>query len=219
MPRFILVLNANSSGNYSSIGVIMTVSAIAPFIFLSKSGRNKIGIVGSKKYSWILLAFVAGLTASLLLHLPGQDMYGNSYENWYHYIGKSYKIPQRITSSNKSILFSIMALTGMTFSPVGEELFFRGIVQSSFANSIGERKASIVEGSAFALTHISHFGLVFIDSKWSLFGFPTLIWVGSMFLVSLLFITFKKYTKSLLGAIVCHSAFNLGMIFYIFYLL
>jgi len=51
VPRFILVLNANSSGNYSSIGVIMTVSAIAPFIFLSKSGRNKIGIVGSKKYS------------------------------------------------------------------------------------------------------------------------------------------------------------------------
>jgi len=105
----------------------------------------------------------------------------------------------------------------MTFSLVGEELFFRGIVQSSFANSIGERSASIVEGSAFALTHISHFRLVFIDSKWRFFGFPTLIWVGGMFLVSLLFIAFKKYTKSLLDAIICNSAFNLGMIFCILY--
>lgn len=217
IPRFILVLNANSSGNYSSIGVIMTVSAIAPFIFLSKYGRNKIGLVGSKKYSYILLAFVAGLTASLLLYLLGQGLYGNSYENWYHYIGKSYKIPPGISTHNKFVLFLIMAITGMTFSPIGEEFFFRGIIQSSFANSIGERKASIVEGSAFALTHISHFGLVFIDNKWSLFGFPTVIWVGSMFLVSLLFFVFKKYSKSLLGAIICHSAFNLGMIFCIFY--
>ncbi len=44
IPRFILVLNANASGNYGSIGLIMTISAIAPFIFLSKYGRKEIGI-------------------------------------------------------------------------------------------------------------------------------------------------------------------------------
>ena len=219
IPRFILVLNANASGNYGAIGLIMIISTIAPFIFLSKYGRTEIGITPPKKYNWLLIAFVYGLIASIFLYFLGQALYGNSYENWYRYIGKSYKIPTGISHNDKQILFSIMAFTGMTFSPIGEELFFRGIVHSSFAKSIGEKKAYIVDGSAFALTHISHFGLVFINNKWDFFTIPTLIWLLSMFLVSLLFYISKKYSGSILGAIICHSAFNLGMIYSIFYLM
>ena len=219
IPRFILVLNANTSGNYGSIGMIMFVSAVAPFIFLTKFGRKEIGLKKPEKYSWLLIAFVLGLVFSLLLYYLCQGLYGNSYENWYTYIGKSYKIPPDINLQDKRILFVIMAITGMTFSPVGEELFFRGIVHSSFARSIGESKASLVDGSAFALTHISHFGLVFISNQWSFFPMPALIWVIAMFLVSLLFFVCKKYSRSIAGAIVCHAAFNLGMIYCIFYLL
>lgn len=218
IPRFILVLNANVTGNYGSIGLIMTISAIAPFIFLSKYGRKEIGITKPKKYNWLLIAFVFGLITSVFLYFLGQTFFGNSYENWYNYIGKSYKIPTSISPNDKKILFLIMAFTGMTFSPIGEELFFRGIVHSSFAKSVGEKKASLVDGAAFALTHISHFGLVFINNKWDFFTIPTLIWVASMFLVSLLFFTFRKYSESILGAMICHSTFNLGMIYCIFYL-
>jgi len=219
ITRFFLVLNANETGNYGSIGLIMIVSALAPFIFLYKFGRKEIGITKVKKYHWLLIAFASGLFASIILYLIGQNLYGNSYENWYEYIGKSYKIPASISPNDKKILFAIMAFTGMTFSPIGEELFFRGIVHSSFAKSIGEKKASIVDSSAFAFTHISHFGLVFLNMKWDFFTIPTIIWVISMFLLSLLFFTFKKYSGSILGAIICHSAFNLGMIYCIFYLI
>ena len=219
VPRFILVLNANTSGNYGSIGMIMFVSAIAPFIFLTKYGRKEIGLKKPAKYSWLLIAFISGLIFSLLLYHLGQGLYGNSYENWYTYIGKSYKIPPDINLQDKRILFVIMAITGMTFSPVGEELFFRGIVHSSFAKSFGENKASVVDSSAFALTHISHFGLVFISNQWGFLTTPALIWVVSMFLISLLFFVCKKYSGSIAGAIVCHAAFNLGMIYCIFYLL
>lgn len=219
IPRFILVLNANASGNYGSIGLIMIISAIAPFIFLNKQGQKKIGITKPHKYSWLLIAFVSGLIASILLYLLGEGTYGNSYENWYNYIGKSYNIPKGINANDKTILFTIMTLTGMTFSPIGEELFFRGIVHSSFEKSIGEKKASFVDSSAFALTHISHFGLVFINNKWNFLTTPTIIWVTSMFLVSILFFTFRKYSGSILGAIIRHAAFNLGMIYCIFYLI
>ena len=106
----------------------------------------------------------------------------------------------------------------MTFSPIGEELFFRGIVHSSFAKSIGEERASIVDSSAFAITHISHFGLIFINHQWSFLLTPALIWLSSMFLVSLLFFICKRYSGSILGAMICHAAFNLGMIYCIFYL-
>ena len=218
IPRFILVLHANASGNYSFIGLIMLISAIAPFIFLSKYGRKKIGITKPKNYLWLLILCIAGLMFSFLLYYVGQSMYGSSYENWYQYIGKSYKIPTGINKHDKSILFAVVALTGMTFSPIGEELFFRGIVHSSFAKSIGEERASIVDSSAFAITHISHFGLIFINHQWSFLLTPALIWLSSMFLVSLLFFICKRYSGSILGAMICHAAFNLGMIYCIFYL-
>ncbi|HET6555918.1 MAG TPA: type II CAAX endopeptidase family protein [Prolixibacteraceae bacterium] len=219
IPRFILVLNANASGNYSSIGLIMTISAIAPFIFLSKYGRKKIGITKPRKYKWLIIAFVCGLIGSIFLYFLGQVLYGSTYENWYEYIGKSYNIPTKISPDDKKIMFVLMAFTGMIFSPIGEELFFRGIVHSSFAKSIDEKKASIVDSSAFALTHVSHFGLVFINNKWDFYVVPTFIWVASMFFVSVLFFAFRTYSGSILGAIICHSAFNLGMIYCIFYLM
>ncbi|MFI5153093.1 MAG: CPBP family intramembrane glutamic endopeptidase [Chitinophagales bacterium] len=219
IPRFILVLDANASGNYSFIGGIMTISAIAPFIFLSKYGRKKIGITTPKKSNWFLISILSGLAASLLLYYLGQILYGNSYENWYNYIGKSYKIPAGINPGDKKILFAVMAITGMTFSPIGEELFFRGIVHSSFEKSVGDKKASIIDSAAFAFTHISHFGLVFVNNSWDFFTIPTIIWVLSMFLVGILFFFFKKQSGSIWGAIVCHAAFNLGMIYSIFYLI
>jgi len=114
-------------------------------------------------------------------------------------------------------MFTIFAFTGMIFSPIGEELFFRGIVHESFARSIGDRKAALVDSAAFAITHISHFGFVFINNKWSFLILPTLIWVASMFLVCVLFFICKKRSGSIWGAVICHAAFNLGMIYCIFY--
>ncbi|WP_221392780.1 CPBP family intramembrane glutamic endopeptidase [Dyadobacter sp. NIV53] len=219
VPRFVLVLNANVTGNYGSIGIIMLVSDLAPFIFLTKYGRKEIGLIRPKKYQWLLFAFVSGLAFSFLLHFLGHSFYRNTYENWYNYIGRSYKIPAGINANDKAVLFTIMAITGMTFSPVGEELFFRGIVHSGFARSIGDNKASVVDSVAFAVTHISHFGLVFIGNQREFLVAPTLIWVTSMFLVSLLFFLCKKQSGSILGAIICHAAFNLGMIYCIFYLM
>lgn len=110
-------------------------------------------------------------------------------------------------------------LTGMTFSPIGEEFFFRGIVHSGFAKSIGETRGSIVDSAAFALVHISHFGLLYVNNQWKFMTWPALIWIRTMFLASSLFFIFKKYYGSILSAIICHAAFNLRMIYCIFYLL
>lgn len=219
VPRFILVLKANETANYSYIGLIMTISAIAPFIFLNKSELKKIGFTKPKKYSWLLWSFLLGLGFSILLYFVGDLLYKNTIENWYVYIGKSYNISAEISPDDKFVIFIIMAITGMIVSPIGEELFFRGIVHSSFANSFGNVKASIIDSSSFAITHISHFGLVFINNEWKLLTIPTLIWVLSMFLASILFYACRKKTGSILGAIICHSAFNLGMIYCIFYFL
>ncbi|WP_025765301.1 CPBP family intramembrane glutamic endopeptidase [Dyadobacter tibetensis] len=219
IPRFILVLKANISGSYGGIGAIMLISAFAPLLFLTKYGRNEIGVKWAKNYWSLVLAFSVGIAVSLMLHWIGNSLYGNTFENWYHYIGRSYNIPSGIGAEDKKILFAVMAVTGMTFSPIGEELFFRGVVHASFAKSLEDKMASIVDASAFALTHIAHFGLVFINDQWRFLLIPTLLWVSSMFLVSILFTAFRRFSNSILGAIICHAGFNLGMIYSIFYLL
>ncbi|NDV60734.1 CPBP family intramembrane glutamic endopeptidase [Bacteroides sp. 519] len=219
IPRFILVLNANESANYSYTGLIMLVSAIVPFLFLNRQGRKVIGLTKPRNYLWLLFAIIIGLVFSVALYFIGELFYGNGFENWYVYIGKSYNIPVGISGNDKLMMFAIMALTGMLFSPIGEELFFRGIVHSTFAKSLGDAKASIIDGAAFALTHISHFGLVFISGSWRFFTVPAMIWVVSMFIVSLLFFLCRHKSGSILGAMLCHAAFNLGMIYCIFYLM
>ncbi len=219
IPRFILVLEANMSGNYGTIGAIMLVSALIPFILLTKAGRAKIGIVKSNSLQWQMMALASGIIASVFLCFTGMLLFGQSYQNWYVYIAKSYNIPAGIAGNDRLVMFVIMAIMGMTFSPIGEELFFRGIVQSSFAESTGEKRALIVDGLAFSLTHIAHFGLVFVDGSFKFYTLPAFLWTSAMFLVSLLFYYFKRKSGSLLGAIVCHAGFNLGMIYSIFYIL
>jgi membrane protease YdiL (CAAX protease family) len=217
IPRIILVLHGNVIGNMQFVGISMLVLTIAPFIFLSKYGKKKIGIKKPTNKRWLIIAFFIGSVFSIFLYFLGELLYGNSYENWYNYIGKSYNIAQTIDEQSRLIMFIISAFIAMTFSPFGEELFFRGIVHSSFANSLGNKKASVIDSSAFAIVHISHFGLVFHNQKWEFLLIPTLIWVLSMFIVSLLFNLCRKRSGSILGAILCHLAFNLGMTYCIFY--
>ncbi len=217
VPRFILVLQANIGGRYQYIGIMMLLSAIIPILLLNKFGLRRIGIRRSSKISKIILAFISGLIASFILFYIGKSLYGNSYQNWYSYIGRSYNISPDLAPDAKRTLFLIMAGTAMIFSPIGEELFFRGIVHTSFRNSWDASRASIVDATAFAVTHIAHFGLVYVQDQWIFLFVPTLIWVVSMFLISMVFIYFKNKCDSLWGAIVCHAAFNLGMVYLIFY--
>ena len=217
VPRFILVLQANQTGAYNLIGLIMFISALLPFVFLNRKGIQFIGISKTNRWLTLLLALFLGLIFSFLLYWLGETLYGHSFHNWYVYISKSYNIPPDMSAADRRIMFLIMAGTAMTFSPVGEEFFFRGVVHGSFAQSLGEQRASLVDSAAFALTHVAHFGWVYVHGQWDFYLMPTLIWMFSMFLVSLLFFQMKKNAGSIWGAVVCHSGFNLGMVYSIFF--
>ncbi|GAB3330744.1 hypothetical protein GCM10027299_35900 [Larkinella ripae] len=219
VPRFLVVLRANQTGSYQSLSLIMVVSALLPFLFLTKSGRKISGITKPKRFSWLFYSFLIGIAGSLLLYFLGYGLYANTSDNWYTYIGRTYQIPNPISPEDKLIYFSIFAATGMLFSPVGEELFFRGIVHSSLATTLGDTKASIIDSLAFALTHISHFGLVYLAGEWTFLPVPAVLWVAGMYGVSRLFFQCRCQSGSILGAISCHAGFNAGMTYSIFYLL
>ena len=217
VPRFWMVLNANLTGNYGNIGVIMAISALIPFIFLSREGRKQIGITKPVNYAWILYSFLAGIAISSIIFVLGYTLYTNTLNNWYVYIGRSYNIATELDAQDKLIYFIVFAITGMCFSPIGEELFFRGIVHSSFSSSLGEKKATMIDSLSFALTHLAHYGIVYIYGRWEFLFIPSLLWVLGMFITSLVFIQCKKKTGSIIGAIASHAGFNLSMTYFIFY--
>ncbi len=218
IPRFIIVLNANVSGNYSRIAVIFILMWFTPLIFLTKDGRRSIGIKNPVNYSWLLYSFLAGIAICTIMYFVGIGLFKLSYNNWFVYISKSYHASGAVFNDKQRLTnFLIYSFTGMTFSPVGEELFYRGIVHGSFAVTFGEKKASIADSTAFALTHLAHFGIVYIFGVWQFLFIPALLWVFFMFLSSILFFQCKKKTGSILGAIICHAGFNLAMMYFIFY--
>jgi membrane protease YdiL (CAAX protease family) len=79
------------------------------------------------------------------------------------------------------------------------------------------RRAALLDAGAFAVTHLAHFGVVFVAGAWAFLPLPALFWVAAMFAASLVFHGFRRLTGSLAGAVVAHAGFNLAMNWVIFY--
>lgn len=218
IPRFIIVLNANITGNYRMIAVIFLSMWLSPFIFLTKKGRSYIGIKKPANYYWVFYSFIAGTVICSIIYITAVLLFKHTVSNWFVYISRSYSASGiNLNGSQRFIYFIIYSVTGVTFSPVGEELFYRGLVHGSFAVRFGEQKASVADSAAFAVTHLAHFGIVYFFGSWHFLFIPAILWTFCMFVASRLFFICKQRTDSVIGAIVCHAAFNLAMMYFIFY--
>ena len=219
VPRFIVVLNSNVTGRYNYVSIIFLVMWVLPFIFLSKEGRKHIGFTRVKHISWLFHSFFIGGLSCLFVFVLGYFMYHSTYQNWFVYLARPFEMYGELVSSERFVLFAVSSIFAMTFSPIGEEIFYRGLVHGSFVAEFGERKASYIDSLAFAFTHLAHFGIVFINGEWQLLILPSILWVVLMFFTSRLFFYCKKKSGSLLGPILSHAAFNLVMMYIIFYLI
>ena len=218
IPRFILVLQANASGNYNFTSIIFVIMWLLPFIFLQKDGRRLIGLRKPVAFRSLLYGFILGVLACLPVFLLGMLLYGESTSNWFVYISQSYRggLPPDLTAE-RHIYFGIFALTSMIFSPIGEELMYRGLIHQCFEDRFGSRRASEIDSSAFALTHLAHFGILYSATGWTFKPIPALLWVVMMFFVSRLFFYSKQKSGSIWGAVLSHAGFNLAMTYFIFY--
>ena len=218
IPRFYLVLNANVSGSFNSVSIIFVLMWIAPWVFLTRTGRRQIGLCTPSKPSWIFYSFILGILGASVLHIIGLGLFDTTVSNWFAYIAESYKLNiGEINPSDKMIYFIIFSIIGMTFSPIGEELLYRGIIHRSLYEKLGDRNASIADSAAFGLTHLAHFGIVYTAGAWKFLPFPSILWIILIFSTGILFSVCKHKTGSILGAIICHAGFNLAMMYYIFY--
>lgn len=212
IPRFVLVLQSNVSGQSQFVSIIFTLMMFTPLIFLKKTGRREMGIRKFSNSWWLIISLLLGLVLCAMFYLFFLLLFGGEISNPFVYIGsKTYNGEANL------VYFIIYMAIVMTFSPIGEELFYRGVVHKTFEDKLGDRKASLIDSAAFSLTHLAHFGIIFTLGAWKFLPLPSLIWMGSMFLICMIFNWAKRKSGSILGAVLTHAGFNAGMGLIFFY--
>lgn len=188
-----------------------------PLIFLSTSGLRRIGIKKPVSWLWFVLSFFLGVIVAIAFYLLGYLLYGTGIENWGMTVAREFSGQQEVLIPT---VFAIVTLFSMLFSPIGEELFFRGIIQEVLTERFSSYKQAGFWGSfLFAAIHLPHHLVFFSGSSFFSILIPLLIWFILMFLVSILFIFARQKCGSIFGAIACHSGYILGMNLFVYYFL
>ena len=218
--RFALVLHANATKSYQAVPYIFVAMLALPFVLLTRAGRQEIGLRWPTRWAGVLLGAVLGIGSCAALFYLTTLFFGFGEGNSLAYISRSYaNLPSVLNEHSRLTYFLIYAGISMGFSPIGEEVFYRGFIHECFAQSVGNRRAALVDSAAFALVHVAHFGLVYSGHGWHLLPAPTLLWVASLFITCLLFSVARAKSGSLVGAMVAHALFNMTMNYFIFYLI
>lgn len=218
IPRFMLVLHSYVIKSYGLVMFVFFIMWFSPFLLLNKRGRSEIGLKKPVRF-WVLpLSFLAGSLVCYLLFESFSLLYEKSLDNPFVYIAGNNAI-STMTPDNRDLYFLIAVIPSMLFSPIGEEFLYRGVIHGTFVFRFGERGASILDSLAFAITHIAHFGILYVSGIWIFSFVPALIWVISMFIACQVFFQCKQFTGSLWGAVASHAGFNFMMMYVIFYML
>lgn len=216
--RFYLVMEANMAANYSRVSIVFMLMTLLPVILLNHQGLLRIGLGKPLKKRWIAYSAILGMGFCFITYFIGTQLFGHEISNWFVYISKSYAIERSTIAEDQYLIyFLIYASVSMIFSPIGEEIFYRGLVHQCFQEKYGSNRASQIDSAAFAFTHLAHFGFIFHEGHWQFLFIPATLWVLLMFMASRIFFICKLQSGSLLGPIVSHAAFNLTMLYLIFF--
>jgi membrane protease YdiL (CAAX protease family) len=195
--------------------LVCIAMAALPWLVLGREGRRQIGLKKSRHVAWLPLALGLGALAASACYLLGVTLYGASADNWFVSVARNYQLQP---SAGWSLLrlhltFTIVACL---FSPIGEEIFFRGFLQKVLEDRHGRTRATLMEASLFALVHLCHHGILLGAAGFQLLPVSGALWVAQMFLLSLLFAWLRRGSDSILPAILAHAAFNAAMNGWIF---
>lgn len=216
--RFSAALYSLATGINTYLTIIFVLMAILPFIVLTKSSRKEAYFKIPKSYPKLLYSIFIGAFVAYLIFLLGNFIYGDTQLNWYRFIGETYPIDiKSINPDQKIIFFTIFLLIGLTFSPIGEEFFYRGITHHLLLDKYKEVTAACITSLAFGLVHLGHFGIFYQNGEWEYYMWPSVIWVGLMTVTGLIFYYCKSTSESIWGAVASHMGFNATMTWLIFY--
>jgi len=190
-----------------------------PFLFFSRFGWKSIGLRKVDKPLWLLWGFLIGGGAALVVLGVGELFVLGGSEHYFVTIINQVISPEMREFLPFTSVFFITTIPSIIFSPVGEELFFRGMVHEAVKEKTNEQVAMLINSFAFAFVHIMHYGFVIEGTAVHYLFSPGIVWVILMFGLSVLFTLCRKKSGSIFPAIVAHASFNLIMCLTAFFLL
>lgn len=190
---------------------------LLPFLFLTAHGRYQIGMGRKLSGKWFLIALLAGGGCAFLCYAIGLLLYGKSDHNWFVSVAYTYQSDERLAELPRHIAFIAFTVPAMLASPIGEELFFRGMIEQSGRDRLRPFSAALLSGSLFAAVHLVHHGIYRYDDTIHVQPISGLLWFLLMLGTSLVFSYLRQKGESIWTATVAHSAFNLVMNVSIFY--
>lgn len=191
------------------------LTAATPWLLLSASGRKQAGIQRLQRTRWIPAAALIGAAASFACFAIGYVFFGQTTDNWFVSVGNSFRA-QPTPNFSLVQLHLIFTIPAVIFSPIGEEIFFRGVMQSAFEAKLSTPVSCIIEATWFGASHLIHHGLVLTAAGLEFRPLSGTLWFLLMTLLSLVFAALRKAGNSIVPAIVAHAAFNATMNFFIF---
>jgi hypothetical protein len=157
-------------------------------------------------------SLLVGALAAIGIGVLGRLLFAESPDNWYVSIGEGMLRDSRLRELSAGHLFLVLAVPAALFSPVGEELFFRGMIHECFVTRVSTRAAMGLTGSFFGLVHLFHHGISAGTDGVDVHALSGLIWVLLVAGLSVLFTVCRLRTGSIWSAVLCHVAFNVTMI-------
>jgi len=189
--------------------------AAAPFLFLRQAGRRQMGLISRPSVAWIGTAISCGVAAGILIGFVGLWWYGESQHNWFVTVRDTMLRDARLRALGSAQLFAALAVPAAIFSPIGEELFFRGVFATIVTMAAGPVAATLCTAAVFGLMHIFHHGLVMSSAGLELQPFSAMAWVLLTAGLSLMFTWLRVHSGSIWSAVCCHAVFNVTMVAFI----
>lgn len=182
-----------------------------PWIFLDRTGRRRIGLASATAPRWYALAVVGGGVIAGVLFALWAMWFGGGADNAFASIGQSYRAITDTRDMGLLQLHLFFTVPALLFSPIGEEIFFRGFLQQALQERVSVRAATWLETGLFGLVHLCHHGLLLTAAGVTLRPVSGGLWVASMFVTALAFAALRRASGSLYPAIAAHMAFNVVM--------
>ena len=212
--RGALLLEPNGATRLS-LPIHFVVLAATPFMLFSSTGRARMGLTTGIGVSALLRSVAGGALAAVAIGALGTWLFAGSPDNWYVTVAERMLRDARLGDLPDTSLFLALAVPAAIFSPIGEEFFFRGVLQETMAERVGAIRAAVITATVFGVMHIVHHGLAVEPDGLELRTVSGALWVLLTIGLGLLFTALRSYSGSIWSAVVCHATFNIVMVAWI----
>ncbi len=185
--------------------------ALAPLLLLDRTGWRQIGLAMPSGAAPVLRGVFAGAAAALACFGLAWLLAGAGPDNPFMTIAASYRATFDTSGLGPVALYLAFTAPAVLFSPIGEEMFFRGLLQRALEQRCGAAASTAIECGAFGVVHLCHHGLAPGTGGAAPGALSALLWVVAMGAVGWLFAALRRRSGSLLPAVAAHAAFNMTM--------